>query len=59
MLVVWGRYDASFLVEGAYGFEKDNPNTETHIIDASHFPLDEAPDQVRALTMAFLAKHLT
>jgi pimeloyl-ACP methyl ester carboxylesterase len=58
MLVVWGRYDASFMVEGAYGFEKDNPNTETHIIDAGHFPLDEAPDEVRVLTMAFLEKHL-
>jgi pimeloyl-ACP methyl ester carboxylesterase len=58
MLVVWGRHDASFLVQGADGFGKDNPNTETHVIDASHFPLDEAPDQVRALTMAFLTKHL-
>lgn len=58
MLVVWGRYDASFMLEGAAGFARDNPNTETHIIDAGHFPLDEAPDQVRRLTMDFLARHL-
>jgi pimeloyl-ACP methyl ester carboxylesterase len=58
MLVVWGRHDASFMLEGAHGFGRDNPNAEIHILDASHFPLDEAPDEVRALTMTFLAKHL-
>jgi len=58
MLVVWGRYDPSFMLEGAYGFAKDNPNTETHIIDAGHFPLDEAPDTVRKLTMDFLNRYL-
>jgi pimeloyl-ACP methyl ester carboxylesterase len=58
MLVVWGRYDASFQVAGADGFAKDDPNAETHVIDAGHFPLDEAPDEVRALTMRFLREHL-
>lgn len=58
MLVVWGRYDPSFMLDGAYGFGKDNPNAETHIIDAGHFPLDEAPDTVRKLTMDFLGRHL-
>lgn len=57
-LLVWGRYDLSFTQQGALGFSKDNPKTETHIIDAGHFPLDEAPDQVRALTLTFLQKHL-
>jgi pimeloyl-ACP methyl ester carboxylesterase len=57
-LLVWGRYDPSFSQQGALGFSKDNPNTETHVIDAGHFPLDEAADQVRALTLAFLQKHL-
>jgi pimeloyl-ACP methyl ester carboxylesterase len=57
-LLVWGRYDPSFGQQGALGFSKDNPNTEAHVIDAGHFPLDEAPDQVRALTLAFLRKHL-
>jgi pimeloyl-ACP methyl ester carboxylesterase len=58
MLVVWGRYDLSFMQDGALGFERDNPNAETHLIDASHFPLDEAPDQVRELTLTFLRKKL-
>jgi pimeloyl-ACP methyl ester carboxylesterase len=58
MQVVWGKYDTSFLVEGAAGYGRDNPNCETHIIEASHFPLDEAPDTVRGLHMQFLAKYL-
>ena len=58
LLVTWGRYDLSFMLEGANGFARDNPNTETHILDAGHFPLDEAPDQVRGLTLEFLQKHL-
>jgi pimeloyl-ACP methyl ester carboxylesterase len=58
MLVVWGRYDQSFLPEGALGFAKDNPETETHLIEAGHFPLDEAPDEVRELTLSFLRKRL-
>lgn len=58
LLVTWGRYDMSFMPEGAQGFARDNPNTETHILDASHFPMDEAPDEVRQLTLAFLRKRL-
>ncbi len=58
MLVTWGRYDLSFMPEGALGFARDNPNCETHLVDASHFPLDEAPDQVCELTLTFLNKHL-
>jgi len=57
-LLVWGRYDLSFRKEGALGFSRDNPKTEAHIIDAGHFPLDEAPDEVCALTIAFLRKWL-
>lgn len=59
MLVVWGRYDLSFMQQGALGFAKDNPKAETHLIDAGHFPLDEAPDEVRALTLNFLHRHLS
>ena len=59
MQVIWGRYDPSFLPQGAWGFARDNPKTETHVIDAGHFPMDEAPDQVRELTLSFLRKHLT
>ena len=42
----------------AEGFARDNPNCETHIVDAGHFPLDEVPDVVSALHMAFLDRYL-
>jgi pimeloyl-ACP methyl ester carboxylesterase len=59
MQIIRGRYDLSFLTEGAPGFSRDNPKAETHVIEAGHFPMDESPDQVRELTLSFLRKHLT
>jgi pimeloyl-ACP methyl ester carboxylesterase len=54
LLVVWGRYDASFEVAEAEAYRRDVPDAEVHVIDAGHFPLDEAPDQVSDLTSRFL-----
>jgi pimeloyl-ACP methyl ester carboxylesterase len=52
--VVWGRYDPSFEVAEAEAYRRDVPDAEVHIIDAGHFPLDEAPDRVSQLTGSFL-----
>jgi pimeloyl-ACP methyl ester carboxylesterase len=57
MLVVWGRYDTSFRVAGAECFARDNPNAVVHIINAGHFPLDEAAEEVGDLTMSWLRAH--
>lgn len=54
MLVVWGKYDPSFAVEGASAYKRDVPGAEIHILDAGHFALDEAVDQIAALMRAFL-----
>jgi pimeloyl-ACP methyl ester carboxylesterase len=51
---VWGRYDPSFEVAEAQAYRRDAPNAEVHVIDASHFALDEAPDLVADLTGKFL-----
>ena len=56
MLVVWGKYDPSFIVAGANAYSRDVPDAEVHILDAGHFALDEAVDQIAALMRAFLAK---
>jgi pimeloyl-ACP methyl ester carboxylesterase len=58
MLVVWGKYDPSFAVAGASAYKRDVPEAEIHILDAGHFALDEAVDQIATLMRAFLAKHL-
>jgi len=54
MLVMWGKYDASFTLAGAEGYKKDVPEAELHILDAGHFALDEQPSQVIHLTEDFM-----
>lgn len=54
VLVVWGRYDPSFDVAEAQAYRRDVPNAEVHVVDAGHFPLDEAPDLVSELSKRFL-----
>ena len=56
LLILWGRYDPSFTVEGAEAYKKDVPNAEVNILDAGHFALDEKPDEIIQLTKAFLDK---
>ena len=54
LLVLWGRYDPSFLVDEAGAYERDVPSAEIHILDAGHFALDEQPDTIASLTRNFL-----
>jgi pimeloyl-ACP methyl ester carboxylesterase len=56
MLVMWGRYDPSFIVPGAQGYKRDVPDAELHILDAGHFALDEKTEEVARLTRAFMAR---
>lgn len=55
-LVVWGRHDALFTVEGAFAFQREVPEAEVHVLDAGHFALDEKIDTVAALMRRFLAR---
>ena len=59
MLVLWGRYDPSFIVPGAEAYRRDLPNAELHILDAGHFALDEGTDEVAWLMRDFLGRHLS
>jgi pimeloyl-ACP methyl ester carboxylesterase len=54
LLVVWGRYDPSFESAEAEAYRRDVPEAEVHVVDAGHFSLDEAPNQVSELTGRFL-----
>lgn len=58
LLVVWGRHDASFEVEGAMAYRRDVPEARIHLLDASHFALDEAVDEIAQLTRDFLGRVL-
>ncbi|MGU3667135.1 alpha/beta fold hydrolase [Methylobacterium sp. A49B] len=57
-LVLWGRHDPSFIVPGAEAYLRDMPKAELHILDAGHFALDEATDQIASLTRDFLGRHV-
>ncbi|WP_186162996.1 alpha/beta fold hydrolase [Burkholderia gladioli] len=53
-LVMWGRYDPSFLVPGALAYRRDLPDAQIHVLDAGHFATDEQVDRIAQLTLAFL-----
>jgi pimeloyl-ACP methyl ester carboxylesterase len=55
MLVVWGRYDPSFTVEGAQAYAKDVPSVEVHLLDAGHFALDQKSAVIIQLVDTFMA----
>jgi len=56
-LVVWGKYDPSFTVAGATAYGRDVPNAEIHLLEAGHFALDEAADEIAARINVFLSAH--
>jgi len=59
MLVVWGKYDPSFTVAGAEAYKRDVPKAEVHILNAGHFALDEACDEIAVLIRKFLLEHVS
>ena len=40
MLILWGKNDPFFTVEGAKAYQRDIPNSELHLIDTGHFALE-------------------
>ncbi len=54
LLVVWGKYDPSFTVAGAWAYKQDVPAAEVHILDAGHFAMDTKGQEVADLTLRFL-----
>ncbi|MEO5926599.1 MAG: alpha/beta hydrolase [Bryobacteraceae bacterium] len=40
-LIVWGKHDPFFTVEGAKAFQRDLPNAELHLLDSGHFALED------------------
>jgi pimeloyl-ACP methyl ester carboxylesterase len=56
-LVLWGRFDPSFAVEGAAAYARQLPDAQIHLLDAGHFPLDEAADEIAAHMRRFLEAH--
>jgi pimeloyl-ACP methyl ester carboxylesterase len=58
VLVVWGKFDTSFAVAEAHAYKREVPSAEVHVLDAGHFALDEAVDEIAADMRRFLAQAL-
>lgn len=54
LLVIWGKYDPSFDISEPESYRRDVSNAEVHILEAGHFALDTAPDEVADLVRSFL-----
>jgi pimeloyl-ACP methyl ester carboxylesterase len=54
LLVIWGKYDLSFDLGEPERYRKDVPKAEVHILDAGHFALDTAADQIAAWVQGFV-----
>ena len=54
LLVIWGKYDLSFDLGEPERYRKDVPNAQVHVLDAGHFALDTAADQIAALVRGFV-----
>ena len=54
LLVIWGKYEASFDPSEPESYRRDVPNAQVHIVDGGHFALDTAADEIAALVRSFV-----
>ena len=54
LLVIWGKYDPSFDLGEPERYRNDVPNAEVHILNAGHFALDTAADEIAGLLRNFI-----
>jgi len=54
LMVVWGRYDLSFELSEPEAYRRDVPNAQVHVLDAGHFALDTAADEIASLVGGFM-----
>jgi pimeloyl-ACP methyl ester carboxylesterase len=54
LLVLWGKYDLSFELSEPEAYRRDVPKAEVHVLDAGHFALDTAADQIAQLVRGFM-----
>jgi len=57
-LIVWGRNDRIFPVEGAQPYQRDLPDAEFHLLDTGHFALEDKGGEIARLMLDFLERKL-
>ena len=53
-LIVWGKGDPFFTVEGAQAYQRDLPKAELHFLDTGHSALEEEGEAIAAHIRRFL-----
>jgi pimeloyl-ACP methyl ester carboxylesterase len=56
MLILWGKNDPFFTVEGAKAYQRDIPQAELHLIDTGHFALEDSSDFIAERMRKFLSQ---
>jgi pimeloyl-ACP methyl ester carboxylesterase len=56
LLVIWGKYEASFDPSELEAYRRDVPQAEVHIVDGGHFALDTAADEIADLVGQFIGR---
>jgi len=59
MLIAWGKNDQIFPAAGAEPYKRDLKTLEYHLLDAGHFALESAGDEIAKLMRDFLGKHVS
>jgi pimeloyl-ACP methyl ester carboxylesterase len=54
LLVLWGKYDPSFDLSEPEAYRRDVPSAQIHVLEAGHFALDTAPDEIAGLVRGFV-----
>lgn len=54
MLIVWGKNDPFFTVEGARAYQRDLPGAELHLLDTGHFALEEESEAIAKHMVRFI-----
>ncbi|HLJ47639.1 MAG TPA: alpha/beta hydrolase [Bryobacteraceae bacterium] len=54
LLVIWGKYDLSFEASEPAAYRQDVPDAQVHMLDAGHFALDTAADEIAVLVRNFI-----
>jgi pimeloyl-ACP methyl ester carboxylesterase len=54
LLVIWGKHDLSFELSEPENYRRDVPDAQIHVLNAGHFALDTAADEIAVLLQAFL-----
>ena len=56
MLILWGKNDPFFTVEGAKAYQRDIPTAELHLIDTGHFALEDFSGFIAERVRKFLGQ---